>query len=75
MYLIFVDVVVHGDLINYTIFNYSIKKIRSPIEIPHYRIDVILLNCVQAKRLADRPQSGTIPKLRLIFVCTMLRFV
>ena len=55
MYLIFVDVVVHGDLINYTIFNYSIKKIRSPLEIPHYRIDVILLNCAQAKRLADRP--------------------
>ena len=57
MYLIFVDVVVHGDLINYTIFNCSIKKIRSPIEIPHYRINVILLNCVQAKRLADRPYS------------------
>ena len=55
MYLIFVDVVVHGDLINYTIFNCSIKKIRSPIEIPHYRIDVILLNCVQAKKFADRP--------------------
>ena len=57
MYLIFVDVVVPGDLINYTIFNCSIKKIRSPIEIPHYRIDVILLNCVQAKRLAERPYS------------------
>ncbi len=55
MYLIFVGIVLHGDLINYTIFNCSIKKIRSPIEIPHYRINVILLNCVQAKRLADRP--------------------
>ena len=55
MYLIFVGIVLHGDLINYTIFNCPIKKIRSHIEIPHYRFDVILLNYVLAKTLTDRP--------------------
>ena len=55
MYIIFVDVVLHSDLSNYTIFNCPIKKIRSLIEIPNYRFDVILLNYVLAKRLADKP--------------------
>ena len=55
MYLIFVVIVLYGVLINYKIFNCYIQEIRSPREVPHYRINVILLNCVQAKRLADRP--------------------
>ena len=55
MYIIFVDVALNSDLINYTIFNCPIKKIHSLIEIPNYRFDVILLNYVLAKRLADRP--------------------
>jgi len=50
MCIIFVDVLVHNGLINYTIFNCSIKMIRSPLERPHYSIDVILLNYVPAKK-------------------------
>jgi len=53
MYIIFVDVVLNDYLINYTIFNCSIIKIRSPLGIYHYGIDVILLDCVQAKKILE----------------------